>query len=46
MENVMFEDVAQDLIDNEFLIEQEFDGMESDGSSEPMADLDFSSEQP
>lgn len=46
MENVMFEDVAQDLIDNEFAIEQEFYGMESDGSSEPMTDLDFSSEQP
>ena len=46
MENVMFEDVAQELIDNEFTIEQEFDGMESYGSSEPMADLDFSSEQP
>ena len=46
MENVMFEDVALDLIDNEFPIEQEFDGMANDGSSEPMADLDFSSEQP
>ena len=40
MENVMFEDVAQELI------EQEFNGMANDGSSEPMSDLDFSSEQP
>ena len=46
MENVMFEDVAQNLIDNEFVIEQEFDGMANDGSSQPMSDLDFSSEQP
>lgn len=41
----MFEDVAQEIIDNEFLIEQEFDGMTNDGSSEPMSDLDFSSAQ-
>jgi|TARA_B110000503_G_scaffold88868_1_gene134699 hypothetical protein len=37
----MFEDVAQEIIDNEF------NGMEAIGGfSEPMTDLDFSSEQP
>ena len=46
MENVIFEDVAQDIIDNEFLIEQEFDGMEVDGFSEPLVDWDYESKQP
>jgi len=36
----LFEDVDQKLID------QEFDGMANDGSSEPMTDLDFESPQP
>tara|TARA_B110000977_G_scaffold131879_1_gene167933 strand:+ start:2681 stop:2830 length:150 start_codon:yes stop_codon:yes gene_type:complete len=37
---ITYEDVDQKLID------QEFDGMENDGSSEPMDDLDFNSPQP
>lgn len=36
MQNIIFEDVAQELIDNEFLVEQEYDGMEAvDGFSDP-----------
>lgn len=47
MENVIFEDVAQEIIDNEFLIEQEYDGMEApQGFSKPITDLDYESEQP
>ena len=46
MKNVIFKDVDQSIIDNEFLIEQEHDGMENDASSEPMNDLDFNSPQP
>lgn len=37
---IKYEDVSQELIDNEF------DGMANDGSSEPMNDLDFESPQP
>ena len=37
---ITYQDVDQKLID------QEFDGMENDGSSEPMDDLDFNSSQP
>jgi hypothetical protein len=37
---IKYEDVNQELID------QEFDGMDNDGSSEPMEDLDYSSPQP
>jgi len=37
---ITYQDVDQKLID------QEFDGMENDGSSEPMDDLDFNSTQP
>lgn len=41
--DVWFEDISQELIDNEFVIEQEHDGMECNGSSEPMTDWDFQS---
>lgn len=38
---IKYEDVSQELIDNEFN-----DGMANDGSSEPMTDLDYESPQP
>jgi hypothetical protein len=42
-----YRDVSQDLIDNEFVVETEYDGfLAVDGFSEPLTDLDFSSPQP
>ena len=43
---IKYEDVSQELIDNELVSETEYDGMANDGSSEPMTDLDFESPQP
>tara|TARA_B110000259_G_scaffold164981_1_gene191464 strand:+ start:1890 stop:2033 length:144 start_codon:yes stop_codon:yes gene_type:complete len=46
MENVLkFEDVDQSIIDNEFTIEQEFDGMKCEEYSMPITDLDFTTSQ-
>jgi len=40
----MFQDVSKDIIDNEFPIEQEFDGMFCAEFSDPIVDLDFETE--
>gem|GEM_PF-2326515 len=40
----MFQDVSKDIIDNEFPIEQEFDGMFCAEFSNPIVDLDFETE--